>query len=239
MDFTKITACGECCEGCKKKADGLCAGCVESDGNCAEWAESSGCPIHKCAREHNVKFCGLCGEFPCDWVLKKTVWRADYAEEHRQLAKNYYNQNIRKATENDIYRISEILTFNYRLNFYPIFKNDQFYFAEMSVNNLAEEIRNSDFLNNAYVYDDGVVKGFVKIQGKEIQKLFVEPVLQGQGLGKKLLDFAVHNHGAELLWALEKNERAIRFYQRNGFVLTDNKKHEEDTEEYLVLMKKA
>ena len=147
-------------------------------------------------------------------------------------------KNIRQATANDIYRIAEISVFNYRLNFYPIFRNDEFYFNEMSVNNLAEEISNPNFLNSTYVYDDGVVKGFLKIYGQEIQKLFVEPVLQGQGIGKKLLDFAVYNHGAEFLWALEKNKRAISFYQRSGFVLTDNKKLEEDTEEYLVFMKK-
>ena len=40
IDFTKITACGECCVGCKKKEEGLCEGCIESDGRCKEWAES-------------------------------------------------------------------------------------------------------------------------------------------------------------------------------------------------------
>lgn len=32
IDFTTITACGECCAGCKKKEDGICQGCIESDG---------------------------------------------------------------------------------------------------------------------------------------------------------------------------------------------------------------
>lgn len=238
MDFSTITACGECCVGCKKKEDGLCKGCIESDGDCQEWAESSGCPIHKCVREHNVQFCGLCNEFPCEWVLKKAVWRPDYAEEHSQLARKYYNQNIRQARENDVFRIAEILVFNYRLNFYPIFKNDEYYFDEMQVKSTAEEIMKPCFTDKTYVYDDGAVKGFIKLSGNEIEKLFVEPVLQGQGIGKKLLDFAVHNCGADHLWALEKNERAISFYQRNGFSVTGEKKFEEDTDEYLVLMKK-
>ncbi len=239
MDFTEITACGECCVDCKKKEEGLCKGCIESDGNCQEWAESDGCPIHKCVREHNVLFCGLCGEFPCEWVLKKAVWRPDYAEEHHILAEKYRSINIRQATEKDINRIAEILVFNYRLNFYPIFKNDEYYFEEMQVKNVAEEINNPDFLNKTFVYNDGVVKGFIKISGNEIEKLFVEPVLQGQGIGKKLLDFAVYNCGTDCLWALEKNSRAISFYERNGFTVTDEKKLEEDTEEYLVMIKKA
>ena len=116
---------------------------------------------------------------------------------------------------------------------------DEYYFEEMTVDNIAEKIRNSDFLNKTFVYDDAVVKGFIKISGNEIEKLFVEPVLQGQGIGKKLLCYAVHNCGAEQLWVLEKNSRATAFYQRNGFYVTDEKKPEEDTDEYLVLMKKA
>lgn len=44
IDFTTITACGECCVGCKKKVDGICQGCIESDGHCVEWTESNGCP---------------------------------------------------------------------------------------------------------------------------------------------------------------------------------------------------
>ena len=42
---------------------------------------------------------------------------------------------------------------------------------------------------------------------------------------------------ADFLWALEKNKRAIAFYERNGFSLSGERKLEEDTEEYLVKMK--
>ena len=45
MDFKTITPCGENCVGCKKKAEGFCQGCVESDGHCKEWEQSRGCPI--------------------------------------------------------------------------------------------------------------------------------------------------------------------------------------------------
>ena len=37
-------------------------------------------------------------------------------------------KNIRKATQKDLARIAEIEVFNYRLNFYPIFKDDDFLF---------------------------------------------------------------------------------------------------------------
>ena len=89
IDFTKITACGECCTGCKKKADGFCEGCIESNGHCMEWKESKGCPIHKCAREHNVQFCGLCNEFPCEWLPKKVSWNPHIIEDLQNLAEAY------------------------------------------------------------------------------------------------------------------------------------------------------
>lgn len=88
-DFSVITACGECCVGCAKKAEGRCRGCIDEDGHCQEWAESGGCPIHKCTREHGVQFCGLCAEFPCEWLVKKVVWRPNVVQELTGLAQQY------------------------------------------------------------------------------------------------------------------------------------------------------
>ena len=96
IDFEVITACGECCVGCKKKEAGICKGCIESNGNCEEWAGSKGCPIHKCAREHDVQFCGLCGEFPCQWLIEKVVWKPNVVEELTQLTK-LYQEKIKQA----------------------------------------------------------------------------------------------------------------------------------------------
>lgn len=142
---------------------------------------------------------------------------------------------IRQAKPEDCARIAEIEVFNYRLHFYPIFRNDVFYFDELQVPALmAEYQQDESFLPNTYVYDDGVVKGFIRMAGQEVRKLFVEPVLQGQGVGAALLEFAVQEKDVRFLWALEKNKRAIAFYQRHGFVLTELRRPEEDTTEYLV-----
>lgn len=92
IDFTTITACGECCAGCRKKEDGICKGCIESDGHCEEWAQSQGCPIYKCTKEHNVQFCGLCKDFPCAWLIQKVVWRPNVVDELTELADLYYKQ---------------------------------------------------------------------------------------------------------------------------------------------------
>lgn len=147
--------------------------------------------------------------------------------------------HIRAASLEDLTRIAEIEIFNYRLNFYPIFLCDEFYFGELQVpNKVKEYLDNENFLHETFVYDDGVVKDFIRIAGCEAKQLFVEPVLQGQKIGEKLLTFAMEEKGVNNLWALEKNERAIAFYKRHGFQVTDEKKLEEDTTEYLVRLKK-
>lgn len=140
--------------------------------------------------------------------------------------------HIRPATPADLARIAEIEVFNYRLNFYPIFLNDEFYFSEMTVPNLMP--LRADFIPDILVYDDGVVKGFLHFGGDEVRRLYVEPVLQGQGVGAALLEYAIREKNVTRLWALEKNTRAIAFYHRHGFRVTDERRPEEDTEEYLV-----
>lgn len=148
-------------------------------------------------------------------------------------------EHIHRACAGDASRIAEIEIFNYRLHFYPIFKSDEFYFGELQVvpaaNALAED---NEALSRTFVYDDGVVKGFIRVNGDEVEKLFVEPALQGQHIGEKLLEYAVSEHGAKWLWALEKNTRAIRFYEKHGFRRTDIRKPEEDTDEYLIRMER-
>ena len=145
-------------------------------------------------------------------------------------------ENVRQATIADLSRIAEIVIFNYRLNFYPIFQNDDYYFNELQVSKVAKQYE--DVVGNMWVYDDGAIKGVIQIEKSEIKKLFVEPALQGKSIGSYLLKYAIVEHKANTLWALEKNVRAIRFYERHGFNVTTDKKLEEDTTEYLVRLKR-
>jgi acetyltransferase, GNAT family len=143
---------------------------------------------------------------------------------------------IRQAKINDLVRIAEIFVFNYRLNFYPIFQEDIFYFEELTVFNMVESFAKE--LDSIWVYDDGVVKGFIQIEKREVKRLFVEPVLQGKAIGTELLEYGIVEMDANHLWALEKNIKAIAFYQRHGFDTTNEKKYEKDTTEFLVRMEK-
>ena len=89
MDFSAVTACGEDCTGCKKKADGLCPGCIEADGFVPEWAESGRCKIHACAKKHGARFCGVCPEFPCQDLPQFIHWEPSIAEKMAGLRNRY------------------------------------------------------------------------------------------------------------------------------------------------------
>ena len=76
------------------------------------------------------------------------------------------------------------------------------------------------------------------IQNEELVTLFVDSFFQNQGIGTKLLKYAIDVCDVQYLWALEKNVSAIRFYLRNGLYVSEEKKLEEDTTEYLVKLKR-
>lgn len=147
--------------------------------------------------------------------------------------------SIRKATIEDLSRIAEIFVFNNRINYFPIFKDETFSFGELQVVSLVDNyFKKDEIIKNIYVSDDGLIKGFIQMNEAEICKLYVDPFFQSQGIGHELMEFAMREFHADKVWALEKNIRAISFYQRHGFHLAGQKKLEEDTTEYLVKLER-
>ena len=146
--------------------------------------------------------------------------------------------NIRKATEKDLSRIAEILVFVKRINFRPIFQNNDYSFGELQVLTVAEEYRNPDILKHVWVYDDGIVKGMIQIKDQEIKTLYVDAFFQNQGVGAALIEFAKKEFPVSFLWAVEKNVGAIRFYERHGIYVTKARELEEGTTEYLVKLER-
>ena len=145
---------------------------------------------------------------------------------------------IRKAQPGDLSRIAEILVFVKRINYRPIFQDNSYSFGELQVLTVAEKYAQPEVLGHIWVYDDGIIKGLIHLEGREVKELYVDAFFENQGIGGELLRFAVADFGADHLWALEKNVSALRFYARHGFQPTDEKIFEEGTPEYLVHLKR-
>lgn len=77
---------------------------------------------------------------------------------------------------------------------------------------------------------DGVVAGFANfgryrdndIEAGEIRAIYLLGKYWGKGIGSALLENSLSvlkkNYGIFMLWVLESNELAIRFYERHGFI---------------------
>ena len=101
----------------------------------------------------------------------------------------------------------------------------------------AEKIRAELSDTNAafyFLYWDGKLAGYLKLneapaqtdlhdeQSLEIERIYVSKEFQGDGLGRYLMDQAISiaiQRKKKYLWlgVWEKNEKALRFYKRNGF----------------------
>ena len=146
---------------------------------------------------------------------------------------------IRPATTDDASRIAEISIFTKRMNYRDIFHDDQVSFGEMQVYPLAAEYMAPGALDDFWVFDDGFVKAFVHIESPEIKELYVDSFFASEGIGSKLIDFAVTEHGCDRLWVLEKNADAIRFYHRHGFAENGLRELQEGTPEYIIEMRRG
>lgn len=64
---------------------------------------------------------------------------------------------------------------------------------------------------------ENLILGFIGVANKKVEMLFLDPKYFGQGLGQKLLNFAVKELNADKLDVNEQNEKALKFYQKFGF----------------------
>lgn len=82
--------------------------------------------------------------------------------------------------------------------------------------------------SKTYVYEEGnKIKGFISIiQNNFIGALFVDNNSQGNGIGKKLLDFAKEEYKSLSLAVYKENEKALKFYLREGFSIVKEQVNE-------------
>ena len=87
-----------------------------------------------------------------------------------------------------------------------------------------------------YVYsENGEILGFIGLDQSYIAGIFVRKGAQSRGIGKALLDFVKEKKAELALHVYRKNEKAVRFYLREGFRIR-REMTDEDTreEEYLM-----
>lgn len=76
---------------------------------------------------------------------------------------------------------------------------------------------------------DNIIVGSVACYGNEIDDLIVNKKYQNNGIGKKLLLWAIRNirtysQNPIIIHVAKWNEKALSIYQRNGFIITNTEK---------------
>lgn len=65
----------------------------------------------------------------------------------------------------------------------------------------------------------GQVVGFLGVEKSKIEMLFVDPAWRGHGIGRRLIEYALHHLRATDVDVNEQNEQAVGFYLRMGFAV--------------------
>lgn len=70
-----------------------------------------------------------------------------------------------------------------------------------------------------WVAETTTILGFIMLEDDWIEQLYVDPDWTGRGVGAALLEVAKRHRPEGLqLWAFQSNRRALRLYERHGFV---------------------
>lgn len=83
--------------------------------------------------------------------------------------------------------------------------------------------------------EEGKILGFLGLMRDYVAGIFVDGNHRSQKIGKNLLDYVKKNRKVLSLHVYEKNEAALRFYKREGFLICERQVDEETGEkEYLM-----
>lgn len=92
-----------------------------------------------------------------------------------------------------------------------------------------EEVEKQLLKADIFVYDlNGEIKGFIGLMDEYIAGIFVDKAYRSQGIGRQLLEYVKQLHSTLSLNVYQKNERALRFYRKNGFTIV-SKQNDEHT----------
>jgi len=67
--------------------------------------------------------------------------------------------------------------------------------------------------------DAGKLTGFLGVDKRKIEMLFIHPAERGKGTGRLLTQFAIEQLMADCVDVNEQNEQAVGFYKRMGFTI--------------------
>ena len=137
---------------------------------------------------------------------------------------------IRKLRKSDLNKVADIwLNVNIQAH--------NFISAQYWKDNF-EAVKEMILQAEVYVYEDEnqMIQGFVGLSDDYIEGIFVCIEAQSRGIGKMLLNYVKSNKSRLSLSVYQKNIRAVKFYQRENFVIQcENTDDNTGEKEYLMI----
>ena len=87
-------------------------------------------------------------------------------------------------------------------------------------------------------YEEQKPVAFMGLDGERIEMLFIDPICQGRGIGKKLIQIAIQDYGANEVCVNEQNPQAKGFYEHLGFHVYKRSEYDEQGNPYPLLYMK-
>ena len=86
--------------------------------------------------------------------------------------------------------------------------------------------------------ESGETAGFMGVEKKRLEMLFLSPEVRGKGLGRQLLQYGTANYDVQELTVNEQNPGAVGFYRHLGFETYKRTDHDEEGNPYPLLYMK-
>ena len=140
---------------------------------------------------------------------------------------------IRPMEISDVPRVAEIHVFGWRSAFRDIVP-DRVLFGRMSVQRSIKRFEDSlaaDIPYDTYVYDDGIIWGWMSAgpcrdedepNAFELGGIYIEPCMKGRGIGTQLVAFCEEiakqrGYSKITIWTLKDNMPTRAFYEKLGY----------------------
>lgn len=82
---------------------------------------------------------------------------------------------------------------------------------------------------------DGIPVGFMGIEDRKLEMLFLAPNERGKGLGRKLMKYGIAKYSVKELVVNEQNPQARGFYEHMGFTVCKRSEFDEQGNPYPIL----
>ncbi|MEE3439737.1 MULTISPECIES: GNAT family N-acetyltransferase [Ruminococcus] len=86
--------------------------------------------------------------------------------------------------------------------------------------------------------DIGEIVGFIGVESRKIEMLFISPLCRGKGIGKSLVKFGVENYNVNEVTVNQQNPQAVGFYEHLGFKTYKRTELDEEGNPYPLLYMK-